>query len=357
MEIRTLGKNVSRLLIKGCFDGAPRRHLFLKPLMAQCAIKGIFISLLFPSLALAHEQWLLTPTQIKQLNKESTPTLFHYIQSFNLTVLAITLLVLLLWMLIHTFISHSPNLTPQRIQWSSLFLRLGSGSMLILCSLGLVPRAEVPYLVEPSLFAPDLVLNLPYPWTLLIWVEFSIGVLLILGLLTRTVSLLLALLLFFTIYLFGKPVLQYIGFYLGTCIFLFFQGGGKFSFSFEKKFSEKSAHLSLLSLQLFTGLNFLYSAISIKFLHPNLDVAILTAKKAFTFGLAYDQFAFLMLIVELSFGFLICLGWGLRLLSFLLICLFTFLTINFAENLLAHCFIYGILLSFIITGGVPLFKK
>lgn len=158
----------------------------------------------------------------------------------------------------------------------------------------------------------------------------------------------------FALYHYGIAMLQYAGFYVAASLVLFIHGGGKLSFSEQQ--STDNLKTSLLLLQTLTGINFIYSALSVKLMTPNLDIAILAKHHAFTFHIPYPEFVFLMLVIEILFGVLFILGWQLRLVSICLLILFIFLSINVSEHILAHSFIYGILSTFILIGGYPLQK-
>ncbi len=228
--------------------------------------------------------------------------------------------------------------------------------MLLLCALGLLPKTNIPFFSEPTLFAPDLLINsLPFFWRFLHWVEIGLGFCLIMGIFTRLVALMVLILVFITLGLYGIAMVQYLGFYVGICFFLIINGGGAISVIQSEK--KQFYPISLLMMQCLTGINFIYSALSIKWAYPNIDIFMLDKSNAFTFGIPYDHFVLIMLIVEVLFGLILILGRKLRLISLSLFSLFLFLSIDLSENILSHSFIFGILSVFIIIEGYPLTMK
>jgi uncharacterized membrane protein YphA (DoxX/SURF4 family) len=146
-------------------------------------------------------------------------------------------------------------------------------------------------------------------------------------------------------------MVHYSGFYMGISFFLIINGRGRFSPRSKNK--DTFNPLSLLALQFLTGVNFIYSALCVKWATPNVDIVLLQKTQAFTFGMSYDTFVFIMLILEIIFGLLFILGRQLRVVSGVVLGLFLFTSINLSENILAHSFIYGIFSVFIILGGYP----
>ncbi|WED44244.1 DoxX family membrane protein [Legionella cardiaca] len=313
--------------------------------------------LFFCSYSKAHEQWLLTTQEMSKLSKVSPPLIFTQLTVFNGIILSLALLSLLSWVFITNKIE-SERLSPSQnqINWALLLVRIGTGLMLILCTLGLLPKINVPLFKEPTLFAPDILIKtLPDFWYWLIWLQLGLGILLCIGICIRLTALVLLIMLLLTLVLVGYPLLHYSGFYLGITLFLISNGGGDFSL-----YSNKRSYIhpiSLLILQCTTGINFIFSALSIKLATPMVDIFLLEKTNAFTFNIPADYFVFLMLVVEISFGLLFILGRKLSLISFFMLILFLLLSINLSENILAHSFIYGILGVFMLLNGYPLFSR
>ncbi|WP_133139941.1 DoxX family protein [Legionella genomosp. 1] len=298
----------------------------------------------------AHEQWLLTASEIEQLKKMPPPSLFTQLTSVNMALSGLALICLTAWVIFnYRYPKPYKKGFPNTLGLALLSLRFWTGLMLCLCALGLMPKIGLPYFDSPTLLAPDLLISADLNFVR--WLELILGISFIVGFYTRLSSVLFLGLQVFAACYFGKDYFQYLGFYLAIALFLLIHGGGKYSLD---KTTIQISYPALFIAQLFTGLNFIYSAISIKLFAPNLDIAIIENRNAFTFGIPVPEFVFIMLIVELLFGLCFLLGWRLPLLSSLLLGLFIFLGISLSENLLAHSFIYGLLTLFFLLGGTPL---
>lgn len=314
---------------------------------------GIFVT----SSVFGHEPWLLTTEQIKILNSLPPPNVFAQLDMFNIFVCVFSILIVLFWILLNYLFPYGKKpFTEYQQNYASLFLRIGTGTMLILLALGLIPVRGIEFISKTALIAPEFLISSNLVWKWLFWVELIIGFALLFGIYTRVCAITLLLMLIIVFFHYGMGILQYVGFYLGIIYYLVMQGGGRYAiFRDESKLDTMTK--SVFVLQLLTGINFIYSAISIKFIHPNLDIAILTINHSITFGLTYAYFVFIMFVTEIVFGILIILGLRLQIISVGLLLIFIFLSFDVSENILAHSFIYGILLSFIITGGVPIISS
>ena len=315
---------------------------------------GIGLISLFLTSVFAHEQWLISSQSVNDLSQLTPPLMFSQWNFLNASLSLFAFFALLFWI----YINHVtyPRLIKRTnlvaIEWSVFSLRLWLGLMLILSSYGLLPKAGIPPLKEPTLFASDLLIgSLPPVWVFLQKLELWMGVFFVIGLFIRLNALFLFFLIVLALYWFGLGMMQYAGFYFGICLFLMINGKER-EYIDPKKLD--LAPLSLGLLQLLTGLNFIYSAISIKWMQPNIDIFLLRQAHAFTFGLSYPVFTFILLLVEIIMGFLFILGWHLRYISIIFLLLFLLMSINLSENLLAHCFLYGIFSVFIILDGYPL---
>ncbi|CEK10048.1 DoxX family membrane protein [Legionella hackeliae] len=142
----------------------------------------------------AHEQWLLTHNEIIQLKNLPSPRMFSHFTLFNSLILAGAFLAILAWGVINYNFPIKKGFKIKNLNWSLLILRISTGGMLILCGLGLIPKAGA-QLAEPVLFAPDLLIK--PTWQYLREIELFIGVFLLSGLFTRiAASLFMSLFLF-----------------------------------------------------------------------------------------------------------------------------------------------------------------
>lgn len=315
----------------------------------------LFASFLISS-CYAHEPWLLTDEQLLAYARMPAPELFSQLGFFNVFIASLLLLGLSGWITFNYFFPEKKvQLSKKKLSLAALSIRLGIGTSLIMLAVGLLPQFGVPHLTESNLFASEFSLFNQADWRWIKWLEILSGSALLLGIWTRFFSLMLFALLLYSFKLFGLGLLQYTGFYLASIIFLLIQGGGLYALS--KTRANQHQIISIVCLQILVGINFIYSAISIKFLHPNIDIGMLTTHKAFTFGIPYDYFTFLMFSVEFLFGILFILGYRMRLIAPLMMILFIFLSIDLSENIFAHNFIFGILIALTITQGIPLLNK
>jgi len=313
---------------------------------------------LFPSICLGHEPWLLSPGEVDSLNAKPKSLEFTQITWVNSLLCLMTLGGMAVWIYLDKKIDRW--FFPLQTQlysyhkWSALFLRYGTAAMLIISAFGLIPRDGYSYFT-PSLFTPDLILNSSE--SLLKWLQVIIAIAFLLGIYVRFFALILLTLSIVAFILFGIKFVPYSGFYLGISIYLMLEGAQIFYLhvpTFFKinlvQWSDKHTQWAQLILQILTGLSFIFSSL-IKFLYSNLTLGLLVKSSAFTFGIPYGAFVFLMAVIEMASGILIISGAMLRVLAIVLFILFTFLSINVNENILAHIFIYGILLAFILNGN------
>jgi uncharacterized membrane protein YphA (DoxX/SURF4 family) len=302
----------------------------------------------------SHEQWLLSFSDLERAAKISKPLIFTQVTLFNSVIVGIAILSLFLWIALTQKDKqlNTINLTALKIDYALLGLRLWTGVMLILCSLGALPKSTIPFFQEPTLFAPDLLINeLPQHWHFLKWLEFGLGLSFIAGFFTRWLALILLVLIVLSLSLFGAKMYHYTGFYLAICLFLLMNSGGSISVINEKVNFKLS---SLFFLQCFTGMNFIYSAVTVKWSSPNVDILLLKKTNAYTFAIPLDKFVFIMFVVEFLFGIFFILGGKMRIVSSAMLLLFIFLSYDLSENFLAHSMIYGIFTVLIILDGLPL---
>jgi uncharacterized membrane protein YphA (DoxX/SURF4 family) len=303
----------------------------------------------------SHEQWLLSSAEISVLSSSPKPLVFSQLTLFNGFIFSINIFSIIFWIALTQKIGNATKtqLSSSKLNYALFGLRFWTGLMLILCGLGLLPKSTHSLFQEPTLFAPDLLINqLPPQWHFLQWLEVSLGILLIIGFYSRWLGLTLFILVIASLMLFGEHMYHYIGFYSAISIFISINGGGAISIRADKNIRFKP--FSLLIMQCLTGFNFIYSALAIKWYSPNVDIVLLQKTQAFTFGISLDKFVFIMLITELSFGVLFILGRQMRIITSVMFMLFIFLSFNLSENILAHSMIYGIFTVLIVLEGYPL---
>ena len=328
-------------------------------------IKWIIASFSYALPVWAHEQWLLSPSETQIWNQKPPPTVFSQITLMNLIFFTLAILFLLFWIIaartkLHQRFSPLEEFLKRNAEYGALFIRWGTGIMLLISAFGLIPRRGNA-LFTPTVFAPDLVVHLSNIYSyLIICLEILIGIGLIIGLYVRLMTLLLFVLLIIGCYLFQQAMFPYLGFYLGIISYLLLQGGGRWYLPLKPRSPNwlcQPVSRAQFLLRIGTGISFLYAGIGYKFLQPNLALGILEMNNAFTFGISYAVFVLGMAFTETIFGILILLGFLIRPLAIILVILFTFLSLNVSENMLAHSFIYGILFAFILNGSGSMEKN
>jgi uncharacterized membrane protein YphA (DoxX/SURF4 family) len=151
-------------------------------------------------------------------------------------------------------------------------------------------------------------------------------------------------------YQFGGVVIYYSGYIGGIAAYFLLMGGGKFAI-IKNVILKSPARLALIILRVCTGLNFIYGGIYYKFLHPNIDIGMLTIHHTFTVGLGAEIFTLMMALIETALGILLISGVLIRPLSIIILGFIVSMGILVQENILAHTFIIGISCVLFINGA------
>ena len=305
--------------------------------------------------AYAHEPWLLTPKQMVLLQSQPLPPLFTQLTLQNTFLLSCAFVMLVIWFILgkkgfeEKLFSYLPAY-PFLKNSSCCFLRIGTAAMLLLMAFNLAPRVGLEHSYAPALLVPEFILKSTYSSYIFIF-EIVTAVLLLTGIGTRIAAISLLCLIGLALYLSGTAFVTYLGFYLGIAIYILSQDRGDFSLLYKKKTHPAllKTSTSLFILRILTGMGFIYSAITYKLLNPHYIMSIFLKAHAYSFGFSLPTFTFILFIVEFCSGILIVLGSMLRLLAFILLLLFIFMSWNVQENIFAHSFLYGILLTFIFS--------
>ncbi|MEZ5864473.1 MAG: cyclic nucleotide-binding domain-containing protein [Geminicoccaceae bacterium] len=335
---------------------------------AYCALAacGLITLLAFHGVALGHEQWVLTPEQMAEMDARPLPDLFTAWSIGNvLPILAfVAFLACWVWLGFTGARELFPDLQARLASHGDIvapILRFCLAWMLLSSSLGAEPRVGVVPFSTPSLFAPDLLLHqlAPY-WAWLRWAEIGIALALLLGIYVRFFAGLLLGLAVLGIGLFGTAILSYVGALAGACIYLVLQGAGRY-------FPPLPAAQSLRPLQawlaaqprqraqaimrVLAGSTVLYMGISYKVLHPNLMIGIIETYHLPILSSAPETFTLIMTLVEIAAGLLIIAGILLRPLAIVLMLAFLFFASLLPESYMAHALFYGVVISFFINGA------
>jgi NADH dehydrogenase FAD-containing subunit len=324
-----------------------------------------FAFLLFPIALQAHENWVLTAQQIRDLNALPRPFIFTHLTPINVSMFLIAMVAVIGWVAL--------NRTGARELFPALQVRLGSYGgfaslslrvalviLLGMAGLGLGPRSGTALFEAPTLAAPDLELRIAGPgWEWVAWVEVAIAVSMLFGIYVRAaaaVTLGLGLLGF---YLFGFGMIDYIGLAGGAASYLMFQGAGSYYVPLPSVPGTKKIVAWLGSqprlraqkiLNVLAGANLVWLGIGYKFFQPNLMLTILKEHNIPTFGIDPPTFVFIMALVEGISGALIVAGVLMRPLSFFLFGSFVFFSALLGEGAFGHIIFYGLLGTFITNG-------
>lgn len=325
-------------------------------------IVAIFVS----APAVAHERWVLTPDQMRDLNTQPKPELYT---SFTLQGSAILLFFgSILAFLIYVHYFRKPDkwllLLSGRMQrfveWIQPLLRLTLGWTLIASALGLVPRLGNSPMAYPTFLAPDLEVAILGPgWHWLIWAELALGFWFMSGLWTRVASAVMIAAIHLALILYGEPFLAYYPTFLGISIYLLLRGGGRGTMTTRTLFGlqpvldflhEIPMRYAQYILRILAGLNFIYLGVWFKVLQPNLAMGLITIYEVPIFSYAPASFTLIMACVEIVAGIAIMAGILIRPASIFLFTAFFFFATFLPEGYDAHLAFYGVLMAFLLGG-------
>src|SRR5215813_2791336 len=170
----------------------------------------LFLFLLFPIALQAHENWVLTPQQIGELNAQPRPYIFTHLTGINISMLLITAVCLVGWIALNRTGAREmfPDLQIRLAAhggFASLSLRIALCILLGMAGLGLGPRSGTALYEAPTLAAPDLELRVAhhagFGW--IAPVEVIVAVCFLFGIYVRFAATIAMALGFLGFYLFG----------------------------------------------------------------------------------------------------------------------------------------------------------
>jgi len=326
----------------------------------------IALFILVSTVVFAHEQWFLTPKQIVLFNSHPRPLIFTQLTIVNFSIFLFVCLFLYAWVLLGRTGARElfPDLQLRLSSYrnvASLILRVATAATLLMAFFGLNPPEGERYLISPTFIFPDLELKfLRGHWEWIQWVELSIAIGLLFGIYVRLMASILLLISLLGLYLFGYPMLSYIGFLAGISLYLMLTGPGMFYVSLPIVTGMKSMTHFLENhppgqaqflLRVLAGLNFTYAGIVYKILQPNLAIGLLTMRHLPTFGLTIETIVLWMAFVETLSGILLMAGVLIRPMSMALIGCFLFLGLALGEPLYYHTLFLGTLIVCYINGA------
>ena len=336
--------------------------------LATMATLVLIMLLAFHGVALAHEQWVLTPEQMQEWDAKPLPDLFATWSPGNVIPILAILAFLACWIRLGFTGARElfPDLQARLASHGDIvapILRFCLAWMLLSSGFGAEPRVGVPAFSMPSLFAPDLLLQQLAPgWAWLRWAQIVIAVALLLGIYVRFFAALLIGLAVLGIGLFGTAMLSYVGALIGACIYLVLQGPGRYFLPLpvpaapllgplQAWLAAQPRPRAQAILRVLTGATVLHMGISYKMLHPNLMIGIIESYHLPILSIAPEAFTLFMMLVEVAAGLLIIAGILLRPLAIVLMLAFLFFASLLPESYMAHALFYGVVLSFFINGA------
>jgi NADH dehydrogenase FAD-containing subunit/uncharacterized membrane protein YphA (DoxX/SURF4 family) len=343
------------------------RHAVARCLSVVTPTIVIFLLLLIgTSEALAHERWILSPSQVLEWNSRPKPALYTTLQVTNALLVGGALLFVLIWIRLGSTGARElfPDLQLRLASYgdfSAVILRIGLAWALLTSAVGLEPRFGNVAFASPTLFAPDLELALLDPaWHWLRPVEITLGLMFLFGVFVRLAAAALIGLLPLALVLFGQDMLAYFFAYLGVAIYLLLQGPGRwfvpvplptFVNRVERKLESVPRQRAQFLLRVLAGFNFLYLGIYFKVLQPNLALAIVTIYEVPVLSWAPEAFVLIMALVEVVAGLMLMAGVLMRPMSLFILGAMLFFASVLPESFTAHMLLYGILLTFVFNSA------
>ncbi len=310
----------------------------------------------------AHEAWLLTPSEIAELSVAPVPALFT---SHLWLGLSACLALALTWvalqaepLLLRLEEKILPPVGAKLGGLIPLIPRVCMASMLLLAAFGGLPRHGTPIWTQPTFLVPDM--QLGDALQPLVFAQFALGSLLLLGFFTRLCGAVLVVLSLLGLAMFGRPFFAYAPHFIAPGLILIACGGGRLSLDWLLKtdFGQAVAVRFRQGLWLggliLIGAGFVYLGVVYKLLQPTLLIAILEHGEMPQFGLPMPVIALIMTGVEVICGILLMAGRLVRLVALAILGAITFLAIVLAETPLFHANLYGCLaLVFLFGRGGP----
>lgn len=322
---------------------------------------------LTPTLALAHEAWLLAPREMLDTLDRPVSEVWQRITWLSIAIGVGTILVLV----VLEYADRRLQPLEQQIDrqnaekmrhWALLVLRVSLGLMMIAAAIGLNPRHGTAYFSEPVLFVPDLEFSAATSYVhLLAGLELVIGVALVAGIYVNLAAIGVILMVLIGFFLFDAQVMfSYAGHLVAPAFVLLIEDADRFEHknpadAYLERWTQRllpflTIERSLVLMRVFTGLTFMYLAVVDKYLHsPQLE-RIIETNSFPTFGIPPEYLVFIMAAVELAGGFALVVGIAERLVAVFLICAMVMFAVVLGESPLLHANIFGILIAIFLLG-------
>lgn len=308
----------------------------------------VTLSILFPSLVFAHEQWFIDPTQ----ELPPLPNFFIEWSATKIAIIAVAVVVFGIALFLHYWFKKRPfvkHIHAWLGNWNSLAPQIVRGA---LGALMLVAG------VNGALFAPDLHLtSFPLSLAISIWVvQYVLAFALIFGVLVRPAAIIGTALYAVTFFFFpAKNLMSYVGF-AGIFVYLVFTGSPVYVSALLEKYLKKyrlwfshHGHYGIMIMRILLGLSFIFMGVAFKLLTPQHTLALLqTHDMNFIQWIGFrsfsnEMFVFAAGVCEVLFGLLLTLNILPRLVSLKLFVLFALTIFEFGlPELFGHLPIFAI---------------
>lgn len=311
---------------------------------------ALFVFLAAPLVAGAHEVYVLTPETIAHDIATPSPSPFNafatnqfqfFFWGFIAFVAVTTIFFASITHRLEVFFE--PYLTPMR-RWAPLVARVTLGACLIASAR------------EFALFGPELPLSdfASYAW-LAQWALYTSGVLVLLGLYTRTAALAFMAVFLSGVVLYGTYMLNYTN-YLGEALVALLLGGGlvsldRFFSPLKRLTSEEWEARAFLVLRIAFGISVAFAAIYAKFLHSNLALSTV-AQYNLTAFFPFDPL-FIVLgacIIEILMGIFFIVGFEVRHTALFFMFWIVLSLLYFGESVWPHLILVGVNISLFMYG-------
>lgn len=314
----------------------------------------LFLAVYSMQSAHGHDRYVLSETEVRDAIRRSESTLALGIPTDLLGLSMLGLFIIIaavqfigLYMsgskLTITFVRKVEFFSP----WVPVALRLAAGIFLISAGLG------------ERIFTSVLPRELSGLSQLLSYLEIGMGILFIVGFLTKIAALLQALLLFYAFLLFGPHGLDRLEL-LGIALIVFFEGGLKFAVDyytiarvqFFRRIGEvlsRYEQFSMPILRVTLGVALVWLGITEKLVAPDLTIVAIQ-KYNVPFFPEIRLFVFMFGIMEIIIGMHYLLGIFVRVISGIYLFLLVSAYFLFGESIV-HLPLFGVAIAFLIRGA------
>lgn len=310
----------------------------------------LFSALVFPSLAFAHEAYVLSPEQFHQGLTESGTNPFAALRNPDNLRIFLTISGVIVALLVLNFLFRHSK--PGRALNEGLGKLSRFGPVVVRLAIG------VSFLFSAlswSFLGPEIPLqSLMFPEILRIGLFIS-SILIVTGLFAELAALIAFIVFGFAVLAHGFYLMTYLN-YLGELVVLLFFGSRYLSldriiFGLKKYFMKLQKYETAI-IRVCYGIGFTFTAISVKFLHPQLTSTVVIEYNLTRFHWLFPQDPLLVVfgagLAELIIGIFIIFGFELRLTVFITLIYLTLSLIYFRELVWPHLILYGISIDLMV---------